>query len=200
MGVRRARAAARYLIETISPRVLISFGIAGAVEADLQIGDVITAEAVCRLDQGIPGPLLPLAAWPAAAREAALQALSRRGARLLAGTAVTTGGAQVKENSLGKMIHPVLEMETAGIAQVAAEQGITFYSIRAISDGPCAPIPFDLAALMDADANLQAGRLLIEIVRHPRVIFQFRRLIRNTRIAADNAAVALVAALSQMTF
>jgi nucleoside phosphorylase len=200
MGVRRASEAARNLVEVYSPRVLISFGIAGAVEADLQIGDVITAEAVCQLEQGVPGPLLPLASWPEAAREAAVQALSRRGARLLSGTAVTTGGSQDIEYQLGQMIHPILEMETAGIAQVAVERGIPLFSLRAISDGPREPIPFDLGEMMDEDANLRVGRLLKTIARNPRIVSKFSRLIRNNRIAADNAAFALMAALSQAIF
>ena len=51
--------------------------------------------------------------------------------------------------------------------------------------------------MMDDDANLRAGRLLKTLIRHPKIVFQSRRLIRNTRIAADNAAIALMAALSQ---
>ena len=48
MGMRRASEAARELIKTNAPCLLISFGIAGAVEADLEIGDVVVAEAVLR--------------------------------------------------------------------------------------------------------------------------------------------------------
>jgi len=202
MGVRRASDATRNLIEMYRPRLLISFGIAGAVEADLEIGDVVTAEAVCRLDQGIPGPLLPLASWSEVTREAIAQELVRRGARLWVGTAVTTGGSQVMEDQLGGIMHPmhpILEMETAGIAQVAREKEVPLLSLRAISDGPRAPIPFNLDEIMDEDANLREGRLLKELVRHPKIVFQFKRMMQNTRIAADNAAVALVAVLSQLT-
>ena len=200
MGVRRASEAARTLVEMGAVRWLISFGIAGAVKADLQIGDVITPEAVCRLEQGVPGPLLPITSWPEAALGAATQVLSKRGAHLFSGTAVTTGGSQVNEEQLEGVNCPILEMETAGIAQVAASKGIPLLSLRAISDGPCAPIPFDLGEMMDEDANLQAGRLLKAIVRHPSVLLQSRRLMRNTSIAADNAAIALLAALSQLSF
>ncbi len=101
--------------------------------------------------------------WPDAARQAATQALARRGRRLWTGTAVTTGGSQVMEHMLGGMEHPVLEMETAGIAQLAAEKGIPLFSLRAISDGPRAPIPLDLGEVMDEDANLQARKLVKEI-------------------------------------
>jgi hypothetical protein len=88
-------------------------------------------------------------------------------------------------------------METAGIAQVAAEKGIPLLSLRAISDGPRAPIPFNLGEMMDADANLHIGRMLKAAVRHPGIILQSRGLMRNSKVAADNAAIALVAALSQ---
>jgi hypothetical protein len=117
--------------------------------------------------------------------------------------AVTTGGSQVTEHQLGEMrhpMHPILEMETAGIAQVAREKGIPILSIRAISDGPRAPIPFNLDEIMDEDTNLRAGRLLKALVRHPKIVLKLRQMMQNTRIAADNAAIALVAVLSQLTF
>jgi adenosylhomocysteine nucleosidase len=201
MGIRRAGLAARALVESSpTPQVLISFGIAGAVEADLQIGDGIAAASVCQLEPGSlrPGPLQPLAAWPPAALEAAAQALSLHGgARLLTGTAVTTGGPQASLSQLEHLPHPVLEMETAGIAHVAAEHSVPLLSLRAISDSSRAPLPFDLGEMMDAGANLRAGQLLKTILRHPGILFQFSRLTRNTRLAADNAAIALIAALSQ---
>lgn len=200
MGVRRAGEAARTLVERNTPRLLISFGIAGAVQADLDIGDVILPEAVCKLEQGVPGALTPLASWPAAAREAATQALAKLGAHLFAGTAVTTGGSQVMESQLGELKHPILEMETTGIAQVAADVGIPLLSLRSISDGPRSPIPFDLGEVMDEDANLKAARLMQMILRNPGIVLQSRYMLRNNRIAADNAAIALMAALSHAAF
>jgi len=197
MGFRRAREVTRYLVDLASPQVLVSFGIAGAVEADLEIGDVVAVESACLLDQGVPGPLLPLAIWSAAAREAVVQALLKRNARLYVGTAITTRGSQFVQYRPGEMTHPILEMETVGIAQVAVEKGIPLLSLRAISDGPRAPLPFNLTEMMDEDANLLLGRLLKAVICHPGILLQSRRTLRNTSIAADNAAIALVAALSQ---
>ena len=74
-----------------------------------------------------------------------------------------------------------------GIAQVAAEKGIPFLSLRAISDGPRAPIPFNLGEVMDENANLHVVRMLKAIARRPGTVLQFGRLSRNSRIAADNA-------------
>ncbi len=195
MGLRRASEATRYLIESYSPRLLISFGIAGAVEADLAIGDVVVPEAYCKLEHGVPGALQMLNPWPDIAMKAAAFTAYSRGVRLLTGTAVTTGGSQVSVDKLRELKHPVLEMETAGIAPVAAEKGIPFLSIRAISDGPRAPIPFNLSEIMDEDANLQVRKALAAIARHPTILLTISRLMRNSRLAADNAAMALMHAL-----
>lgn len=197
MGVKRAMEGTRALLSAASPHLLISFGIAGAVNDDLRIGDVVVARATGLLERVLPGTLRPLAPLSAEAWNAAVQALQPVGARLVAGTALTTRGSQVVSEQLKEMVYPVLEMETAGIAQIATEMRIPFVSIRSISDGPQAPIPFDLEAILDEHDNLRMDKMLSTVLRHPRIIFQARRMIRNSNTAADHAARALVAALSQ---
>ena len=197
MGLKRAAEGARALLAATRPQLLVSFGIAGAVHDDLRIGDVVVARNTCLLEAGLPGEFRPLAALSHEAWEAAARALQPDGARLVAGTAITTRGSQVLLERLGEMAHPALEMETAGIAQVAAEMGIPLLSIRSISDGPQAPIPFDLEAVMDEDYNFRMGRLLMLVLRRPQLILQSQQVLRNSRKAAGHAARALLAALSQ---
>jgi hypothetical protein len=67
--------------------------------------------------------------------------------------------------------------------------------MRAISDGPRAPIPFDLEVMMDENANLKIGRILLQMARQPGIFLQLSRLMRNSSLAADNAAYALMNAL-----
>jgi hypothetical protein len=88
-------------------------------------------------------------------------------------------------------------METAGIAGVAAEDGLPLLSLRAISDGPRAPIPFDLERMMDKQDNIRSGELLKALVGHPKMLSQLVRMVRNSRLAANTAALALFAALNQ---
>ena len=197
IGLERAAEGTRTLLAARSPHLLVSFGIAGAVEDDLHIGDVVVAVHTCSLDIGRPGHSQPLASFSKAAWNAAAQVLGPDGARLLSGTAITTRGSQLVLQPLEKIAHPILEMETAGIAQVAAEMGIPLVSIRSISDGPRAPIPFDFETVFDEKYNLHIGVLLRMVLRRPRIMFQSRQMVRNSRIAADHAASALVAALSQ---
>jgi adenosylhomocysteine nucleosidase len=198
MGFQRAAQATRALIEAAHPQLLVSAGIAGAVIADLEIGDVVACGNACRLDkQGRPGPLQPLARLSEAAWQAAEQALQPSEARLYHGTAVTTRSAQFIQHQPAPLENPVLEMETAAIAGVAAEQGLPLLSLRAISDGPRAPIPFDLETMMDEQDNLRTGEIIKTMLGHPQMLPSLVRMGRNTRQAADNAALALVAALSQ---
>jgi adenosylhomocysteine nucleosidase len=197
MGFQRARDGTRTLLTGTDLQLLVSFGIAGAVHGDLRIGDVVVAENTCLLDEGQPGTMWPLASLSEAAWNAAAQVLQPDGARLVTGTAITTRGSQVVLQPREEIAHPVLEMETAGIAQVAAEMGIPLVSIRSVSDGPQSPIPFDLEAILDEKDNLRIGQFLMMVLRRPPILLQSWRMMQNSRKAADHAARAVVAALSQ---
>jgi adenosylhomocysteine nucleosidase len=197
MGLKRAMDATRTLLTASSPHLLVSFGIAGAVNADLQIGDVVVAGNTCLLENGLPGISQPLASLSDTAWNAAARVLHPEGVRLVHGTAITTRGSQVVPQQLGEIANPILEMETAGIAHVAAEKGIPFLSLRSISDGPRSPIPLDLEAVMDNEYNFRIGELIKTVLRHPEIILKSRQMLQNSRKAADHAAMALVAALSQ---
>jgi len=197
IGLKRAMDATYALLAATSPQFLVSFGVAGAVNDDLRIGDVIVASNTCLLDKGIPSQFQRLAPLSDAARHAATQALQQRGARFVSGTAITTRGSQVVQLQPKEMAHPVLEMETAGVARVAAEQGISLMALRAVSDGPQAPLPFSIEAVTDEELNPRIGKIIKTILRHPQIVLQFRWLGRNVEKAAENAAIALVAALSQ---
>ena len=197
MGIKRAAQAAQVLSKTTSPQLLISVGVAGAVNDDLEIGDVVNARSNFLLEKSNLGPFQPLALLSGSAGQAVAQALQPRRARFLSGTAITTGGSQFVQSQPGELENPVLEMETAGIAQVSAEKGIPLLSLRAISDGPRTPIPFDLDKMLDEENNLHIDRVFKMILGHPQLLMRLLRLGRNTRQAADNAAIALIAALIQ---
>jgi adenosylhomocysteine nucleosidase len=197
MGLQCAVDGTRALLAAITLHLLIPFGVVGGVNGSLYIGDAVFAGSTCLLAVGLPGQLQPLASLSKAAWNAAAQVLQPDGARLVAGTTITTRGSHVIPQSLEKTAHPILEMETAGIADVAARMGIPVVSIRSVSDGPQAPIPFDLEAVIDEKCNLRIGKMLMMVLRNPRIVFQSRRIMLNSKKAADHAARAVVAALSQ---
>ena len=192
IGQQHAGEATRTLLAE-GPRMLISFGVAGAVRADLRIGDVVAARHTCRLDQGTAGALIPLFELPGEARRVATRALQPYGARLLDGVAVTTRGEQAILKQPGEMENPVLEMETAAIAAEAAQAGVPLLALRGISDNPQQPIPLDLGAVLDAEYHPRIGKLLEILLRRPQILLQLRRMRHNTSLAADHAALAVLA-------
>jgi len=112
------------------------------------------------------------------------------------GTIVTTPGSQTILPR-PEILHPVLDMETAGVARVAEEMGIPLLALRALSDTPQEPIPFDIEAFTTGKVGTRLHRIARTFLQHPGIIFQLLRLGQNTEKAAQNAALALVTALSQ---
>jgi len=196
IGLNHAGDAARALLAVARPQLLVSFGVAGAVKDGLNIGDVVSVRSASLLELGIPGPLMCLATLSDPTEGTVAKALQLRAARLVWGTALTTRGSQKVQIEPNEMENPVLEMETAAIAQAAAEYGVPLMALRGVSDNPREPLLIDPDVLMDEKNHLRVGNLIRVLARHPELLFQFSRLRRNTAMAAENAAIAVIASLS----
>jgi len=194
-GMLRAETATRALIDLVHPALLVSFGIAGAVEEDLNIGDVVCAESHFLLRDGNILKRKESSTLSTPAKSAVEKALKPRGARLYSGTTVTTRGSQLIPKNRKALKHPVLEMETAGIVQAITGTEIPLISLRGISDGPQAPIPFDLEAMVDDNYNLHPGKVLWAILKRPAMLSSALKMSANSQTAAENEAIAVLAAL-----
>ena len=203
VGLERAGRATHALLAE-GPEMLISFGVAGAVQAGLRIGDVVVARHTCQLEQGTVSPMVGLTDLSDEARRAAAQALQANaaratpGAHLADGVAVTTRGEQAILTRPVELENPVLEMETYAIATAAAQAGIPLLVLRGISDNPQEPIPFDPAEVLDGEYQVKLGKLLGALLRRPHILPELRRFRRNTTLAAENAAAAVIAVMAAM--
>jgi adenosylhomocysteine nucleosidase len=196
MGMERAREATRMLLDATPAEFLISFGIAGAVGADLKIGDVVVAEKICLLDRKKLSAIQPLAKLSRQAWNAIVLALQKTGAGLYHGSAITTRGSQSIDPGIRVLPHPVLEMETAGILKEAKAHEVPLLVVRAISDGPEAPLPFDLEEMVDDNDHLRIGKILLAILKKPAILGQALKMGRNSQLASRNAAIAVTGILS----
>jgi nucleoside phosphorylase len=188
IGLERAKAATAALIQDQRPGFLISFGVGGGVTEELQVGDVVAADSVALLDDGAVTRRIDITgASPADI-----------GRALHRGTVITTRGDPVSAREVSGVSHPVLDMETHGVAQEAARRGIPLLAFRSLSDSVREPLPFDLAAFTDNGYRLHTTRLLAWIVSHPWIAPRLSRLRRNTRIAAENAAAAVCDVLADL--
>jgi adenosylhomocysteine nucleosidase len=197
MGIKRATDATQRLLVATKPQFLVSFGVAGAVNNDLEIGDVILGKSACSFEGGTLNQFQPLAQLSAGSHQAANRALESDGAKIVSGAIITIQGSTPTLAYLQKTPHLVLEMETAGIARVAAEWRISLLALREVSDTIAEPMPFEIADFFDEDVNPRKGKIISTIIQHPTIIISFLRLSRNVNKAAENLATVLVATLSQ---
>jgi adenosylhomocysteine nucleosidase len=192
MGIEPARNATRSLIESESPRMIVSFGIAGAVGKDLAIGDIFAGERSRIWENGSLRSAIALAPVSEAVYRAASAAAESRGARYHRGTIVTVRGIQTIPLVLPGAA--VVEMETAGVAHAASARGIPVVSIRAVSDTPEEPIPFAMSG--GEEFSIKPFALLGAILRNPRIIPALLRLMKNSSLAARNLAEVVRAILN----
>jgi len=197
VGIARATEAARALLSARRPALVVSFGIAGAPQEGLEIGDLVVARSVRLLKAGTLGPVRSLASLSDGAYRAVKKALLPTGARVSQGSVITTWGEQPPASAGMRMEAPVLEMETAGIAEVCAEEGIPLISLRAISDSVREPLPFALPDFLDDRQQLMIGKLGAAVLGRPTLLPALLRLSTNARRAADNAAAAALAAVME---
>ena len=84
-----------------------------------------------------------------------------------------------------------VDMESAAVAEVCAECGVPFLAVRAVSDTVDTALSPELVRLLSG-ANVSWWRAVRAVVRKPSLLGEFRRLARDTKIAARNLARELV--------
>lgn len=89
-----------------------------------------------------------------------------------------------------------VDMESAAVAGVCAAKGVPFLAVRAVSDTVGTALSAELVRLLSG-GRVSAWKALRALVRRPALLGQFRRLARDTRLAARNLAEALVMFLGE---
>jgi len=191
MGPEAALAAARRLLEQERPEILISLGFGGALTPELLPGALVLGASFWEYDPH--GALLKPAPAPAPPRPLPelLGRLRKAGLPAFAGSLVTTPVIMPKAKvgeALSALTHPVLDLETAVLARVAAGEGLAFLGLRSITDGAGEEIP---PFIVQADGKVDARAALAWLAGDPRRITVLFRLWRHSRLAADRLAQAL---------
>jgi adenosylhomocysteine nucleosidase len=193
MGQAAARRAGEFLLGRSRPGLLVSVGFGGALTPGLAAGDLVLGETFWRYNpdtrelQAVPQPVSP--------RPLPLlcDALKQAGLIAVTGSLVTTSRIIHKGRQgepLASLPRPVLDLETAVLAELAAARGLAFLSLRAITDAAGEEIPAFLH--MAGDQESVGGRaalrwLAADLRRLPDLLHLWRR----SRRAARKLAAAL---------
>lgn len=161
-----------------APDLVLTCGFAGGLNPDLKIGDVVFE--VRNPQSAIRNSLLAAGAKPAA---------------FFCADRIATTVAE-KQKLRAETGADAVEMESAAIHAVCAEQGIACVTVRVISDTANEDLPLDFNALAKPDKSLDFGKLAWAIARSPGKIGALMALQRKTSFAAQQLAAVLVKVIS----
>jgi adenosylhomocysteine nucleosidase len=170
IGRNAARRAAEVVAERYQPAVLISAGIAGALNATLKVGDVLHGSEVVDAGSG--------ARFRMAGDESVIVTVS------------SVSGPEEKRLLADRYKADVVDMESAAVADVARERSIDCKAIKAISD----ELEFDMppvAGFVDGNGRFKTARFGAYIAMRPKWWSTVRDLNANSRIASVNLSHAV---------
>jgi adenosylhomocysteine nucleosidase len=195
MGGAAARRAAETLINRCRPRLLISLGFGGALVPGLAVGDVVLGKTFWHYNPETrelrPGVQPPTPRALARLRQALKNAgLAADNASLVTTTRIIHKRGQGEP--LSALPNPVLDLETAILAEVAAAQDLPFFSLRAITDVAGEEIPEFLRDAGDAGVTVGVREAVRWLAGDFKRVKDLLRLWRSSRDAARALAEALV--------
>ena len=164
---------ATILIEKFGCETLLFSGVAGAINENLSIGDLIIADGVCQHDLDItafghPYGYVPegdVCIWSdSALRQVAKRIAEEKGLTLKEGV-IATGDQFVADPQRKAWIAETfkadaLEMEGAAVAVVCHALGVPFFILRAISDSADMDAGFDFDTFLVSSAKTSAAFIL----------------------------------------
>ncbi len=151
---------------------IISWGVAGGLSSMLSIGDLVVPEQVQREER-----------LYAVDRELRASLVASLATHVNGGTLITTDEV-IRTPEMKSSLHRAhgavaVDMESAAVAHVAADNGIGFAAIRAISDGASDALPPGLTVALDVQSGaLRAGGVARLLLTKPHLV---PRLVRAGR-------------------
>ncbi|MGQ9688285.1 MAG: phosphorylase family protein [Desulfobaccales bacterium] len=201
MGAEAAGQAASLLFRDFQPEILISLGFGGAVTPAVPAGALVLGEAYWRFDPD-PGELVKVTPpfFPAAPGYLA-EKLKAQGLPALVGNIVSTPVIIPKAVQGGPLRHlagPVLDLETAVLAQAARERNLPFLGLRAVTDAAEEEIPAFLCQAAREGHPPTLGGALFWLLADIRRLPVLLRLWRRSHLAARRLSQALTVVLAEL--
>ena len=203
MGPKAARKATELLFKNVNVNRLFSIGFVGALQKNIEIGDLVIANNCKKLKS-----FKPLEIANGNGHSHFLNAKQANkiahffkswGRKIQIGLLLSSDQLVTKiqtKKELGQLTigsHKALgvEMETNAILEVLKEtqkNPIHFYSIRAVSDTLDENIDFDFSKIAIWNGQVKPFSFIKYMIKHPLKSFSLKNLLNNSKKAADNLA------------
>jgi nucleoside phosphorylase len=169
IGSSRAERAARAVVGRFRPEVLVSAGLAGALIHSLKAGSVVTPNVIVDAATGV-------------------EYRCDTGGELVGSVVLVSAGEIAGQDSKLALVERyhglIVDMEAAGVAQVAAESNLAFHCVKAISDELDFVMP-PLNRFVDSQGDFSTKRLIAWAMVRPHRWLGIMRLARNTTRATQ---------------
>lgn len=179
VGPDRALRAARLTLSLFPVDLCISVGYACGLKDEIKIGDLVVGEKVILLDQDMEKTF--------AADSHLLFLVDQVADRVFKGSILTVGRVienpeekQALAKSTGAI---VLDMESAAVAQVAAEAGVPCLFLRAVSDLANEDLS-GVSNFLSSEGTIRPFRGTFYIITHPSSLAHLNRLRMRTATAS----------------
>ena len=170
IGAEAARRATEAVIQKVKPVRVISAGFAGALNATLQVGDVVEPSAVINAADGVRTEI-------------------GSGEGILVSSATVAG--KERKIGLGKVYSAsAVDMEAAAVAQGAQARGVEFGALKVISDAADFTLP-PMDRFFAGDGSFRSARFACHVALRPWLWRTTIALARNSAKASHALCGAL---------
>ncbi|HJQ25247.1 MAG TPA: hypothetical protein VKA60_15110 [Blastocatellia bacterium] len=182
-GPRNAERALRAWLNTQQARAVINIGLAGALSASLQAGDLVIAREIRGPERRVD-----------ASRSSLFQtAAPLDGVRI--GTAITVDEIVCKATDKQRLAEDFavtdtawVDMESLAVAEVCDELQLPYLIVRAISDVFDEDLPLDFNRCRDREGRISPRKVVQAAMARPRAFKGLMALSRRTDLCAANLA------------
>jgi len=199
MGEKQALAALHWLLSRACPDLVIGAGFAGSLSERLTVGDVCLGEVILSLGEGHHAECYPGVCAPPpegkppetlvlkSSAEIALKMMPAGCQLRLHHARIVTAPRPQPKPLLSQRYADrisVMDMESYGAARCCYENGIPFLGLRVVSDGLWDAIGFVPISLCDGRGRVRIPRVLVSVMRAPRLIRDYYQSWKRSQTAA----------------
>ena len=182
-GVSNAERSLEAWLDQRSARVVLSVGFAGALSAELQVGDLVIATAVQGFNAAPDAKLL------AAAERVELDSAVRFGKAVTSERILWLASEKhALASLLGADEIGFVDMESTAIARVCNQRGVPFLIARSISDLLDEDLPIDFNQCRDQDGRVSATKVMKAVLFRPASLSGLLELRKRSELCAERMA------------
>jgi len=191
-GARRAASGVRDVLDRFEAKCMVILGVAGGLSPHLEPGRMVAAREVIEETGKVPPPD-PFYTHRLLRRTGATPAIFVCTRSILC-------TAREKSEAYARLpwgsAAAAADLETAAFARAAAERGIPYVALRAISDPAEESLPLDFNALRDSEGSVDARRVALAALARPWIVPSLWHLRARVSVCSENLARAAGAFLA----